>query len=153
MTKKNKTKSADRVAGKSPVFPLNQRLAEVSLQNRLAALLVEVSSLPMAASRKVLHEAAEEAYLDAGCGGRSDLVLACLWLAKGAAWQGGADHADLAGFYDIEATDGAIKDYSAEDCAKWAAEYEQAAAAYYAASDAVASAGAALAKTLDSIDL
>lgn len=148
---KKTTTSADRVAGKTPGIGLEVRLCEVSLQNRLAAFLVEIAALPMAASRRVLREAADEAYLDAGCGSRSDLVLACLWLAKEAAEQGNLDHAELAGFYAREAIDGG--DHTPEDCAKWADEFGQASAAYEAARDALALAGETLSKTLDRINL
>lgn len=119
----------------------------------LARLLAQVASLPHEEARSLIGEAVGEAYLDAGCGSRSDLVLACLWLAKEACEAGDADHDDLGAHYASEAEPAAFSDHDPKDAAKWAEEYGEAAAAYQRAAEAVAEAGKALATTLDRIDL
>jgi hypothetical protein len=118
----------------------------------LTRLLSQVASLPTEEARALISGAVYEAHIEVGCGSRSDLVLACLWMAQEACEAGENDAEDLAGFYEGEAGFDA-SDHKPDECREWASEYAQAGQAYSKARVAVARAGKALSKRLDEINL
>lgn len=130
-----------------------KNLNDGNLHELLAMALAMLSGMEKEKSRDVMREAVAESYVDAGCGNRSHLALACVWIGKAACEMAEEDHDELASFYTREAEDAGNSDHSPEDCRQWAAEYHEAARAYSFAASELSEAGGTLESTLDEIDL
>jgi len=130
-----------------------ENLNDGNLHELLAKALAMLSGMGTEESRDIIREAVAESYVDAGCGRRSDLTLACMWIGKAACEMAEEDHDELASFYTREAEDAGNSDHSPEDCRQWASEYDEAARAYSRAAAKLSEAGESLASTLDETDL